>query len=202
MQSRAAFRRGMRRTAFRGQSTQFLGRKLTATLSLCLLAALSLPPSIGQQKRTPDVHYAPTPGRVVERMLRLAKVGPRDVVYDLGSGDGRVVIAAAKQFGARGVGIELDAKLIEKSRQKAQEAGVSDRVTFRHEDLFEANVRDATVVITYLLQPMNERLRPILWRQLRRGSRVLTHSFDMGPKWPADERVDMVGSTIYMWTVK
>ncbi len=177
---------------------------LATTLSLCLFALLSLSPSFGQQKRlrTPDVHYAPTPQRVVERMLRLAQVGPRDVVYDLGSGDGRVVITAAKQFGARGVGIELDPKLIEKSRQKAREAGVSDRVTFRYEDLFEANVRDATVVFTYLLQPMNERLRPILWRQLRRGSRVLTHSFDMGPKWPADERVDMVASTIYMWTVK
>ena len=177
---------------------------LAATLSLCLFALLSLAPSVGQQKRPrrPDVHYAPTPQRVVERMLRLANVGPRDVVYDLGSGDGRVVITAAKQFGARGVGIELDPKLIEKSRRNAAEAGVSDRVTFRHEDLFEANVRDATVVVTYLLQPMNERLHPILWRQLRRGSRVLTHSFDMGPKWPADERVDMVASTIYMWTVK
>ena len=101
---------------------------LAATLSLCLFALLSLAPSFGQQERLrrPDVHYAPTPQRVVERMLRLANVGPRDVVYDLGSGDGRVVITAAKQFGARGVGIELDPKLIEKSRQKADEAGVSD----------------------------------------------------------------------------
>ena len=179
-------------------------RAFATTVSRCLLVLLSLPPSLGQQQRsrTPDVHYAPTAQRVVERMLRLAKVGPRDIVYDLGSGDGRVVITAAKQFGARGVGIELDPKLIETSRRNAREAGVSDRVTFRHEDLFEANVRDATVVFTYLLQPMNERLRPILWRQLRRGSRVLTHSFDMGPKWPADERVDMVASTIYLWTVK
>ena len=179
-------------------------QSLVAILSLGLVALLWPPPSFGQEKelRSPDVHYAPTPQRVVDRMLRLAKIGPEDVVYDLGSGDGRVVITAAKQYGARGVGIELDHRLIEKSRQKAVDAGVGDRVTFRHEDLFEANVGDATVVITYLLQPMNEKLRPILWRQLRRGSRILTHSFDMGPKWPADERVDMVGSTIYLWTVK
>ena len=179
-------------------------QSLAATLFVCLSALLSLTPSFGQRKelRSPDVHYAPTPQRVVDRMLRLAKVGPRDVIYDLGSGDGRVVITAAKQYGARGVGIELDHRLIEKSRQKALDAGVVDLVTFRHEDLFEANVSDATVVITYLLQPMNEKLRPTLWRQLRRGSRVLTHSFDMGPKWPADERIDMVGSTIFMWTVK
>ena len=176
---------------------------LTRTIFVCLCVLLSPTPSFSQKElRSPDVHYAPTPQRVVDRMLRLAGVGPGDVVYDLGSGDGRVVITAAKQYGARGVGVELDHRLIEKSRQKALDAGVGDRVTFRHEDLFEANVRDATVVITYLLEPMNEKLRPILWRQLRPGSRVLTHSFDMGPKWPADERIDMVGSTIYMWTVK
>ncbi len=179
-------------------------QSLVAILSLGLVALLWPPPSFGQEKelRSPDVHYAPTPQRVVDRMLRLAKIGPEDVVYDLGSGDGRVVITAAKQYGARGVGIELDHRLIEKSRQKAVDAGVGDRVTSRHEDLFEANLGDATVVITYLLQPMNEKLRPILWRQLRRGARILTHSFDMEPKWPADERIDMVGSTIYLWTVK
>jgi SAM-dependent methyltransferase len=122
-------------------------------------------------------------------------------VYDLGSGDGRVVITAAQQYGARGVGVEIDPALVEQATANAAAAGVSDRVRFVRGDLFEADLREATVVTLYLLQSLNERLRPKLVRELRPGSRVVSHVFNMGPEWPPQE-TRMVGrNRIFLWTI-
>ena len=171
---------------------------LRAALLLPLAASLS---PAGAQDRAPDVDYAPTPNYIVREMLELADVTPRDVVYDLGSGDGRIVIMAAKEFGARGVGIEIDQRLIRRSRENARKAGVEDRVEFRQQDLFKADFRDATVVATYLLSYLNARLVPKL-KRLRRGTRIVAHSFDMGDAWPPDKQVAVFGSTVFLWTVK
>lgn len=149
-----------------------------------------------------DVPYVPTPQDVVERMLQMAKVGKTDVLFDLGCGDGRIVITAAKQHGARGTGIDLDPERIGEARKNAQQAGVASRVNFEVADLFETDVSAASVVTLYLLPNVNTRLRPRLWKQLKVGSRVVSHAFDMGPEWPP-ERTDQVdGRTIYYWTIK
>jgi SAM-dependent methyltransferase len=132
-----------------------------------------------------EVPYVQTPHEVVGEMLRLAVVGPRDVVYDLGSGDGRVVIAAARDFGARGVGVEIDPKLVAESVESARRAGVADRVTFRAGDLFQTDLGEATVVTLYLSPELNLRLRPKLLRELRPGARIVSHDFDMGDWTPA-----------------
>lgn len=149
----------------------------------------------------PDVVYIPTPQPVVEAMLELAKVKSTDVVYDLGSGDGRIVITAAKKYGARGVGIEIDPALVAKARQNAAAAGVAGRVRFVTQDLFKADLRPATVVTLYLLQSLNERLRPKLVRELRPGARVVSHVFNMGPEWPAAETVTVDRSRIFLWSI-
>lgn len=147
-----------------------------------------------------DVPYVPTPNEVVDGMLRLAEVGPNDVVYDLGCGDGRIVITAAQQYGARGVGIDIDPQRIKESRENARSAGVENRVKFIEQDLFDAEFRDATVVMLYLLPDVNMRLRPKLLEQLEPGTRVVSHSFDMGDWEPAKtEHVD--GKRIYLWIV-
>ena len=147
--------------------------------------------------------FLTTPHDVVERMLRLAGVGPADVVYDLGSGDGRIVIAAARQFGARGVGIEIDPGLVRKSEEAARDAGVADRVSFRVEDALTADVSGATVVTLYLLAASNVTLRPILTRQLRPGARIVAHEFPMGAWDPSrvDTFVDQTGQTrtLLLW---
>jgi len=149
-----------------------------------------------------DVPYVPTPQDVVERMLQMAKVGKTDVLFDLGCGDGRIVITAAKQHGARGTGIDLDPERIGEARKNAEQAGVASRVNFEVADLFETDVSAASVVTLYLLPNVNTRLRPRLWKQLKVGSRVVSHAFDMGPEWPP-ERTDQVdGRTIYYWTIK
>lgn len=167
---------------------------------LVLLTVFFSVRAIGQTPRL-DVPYVPTPQPVVERMLELAKVGKDDVVYDLGSGDGRIVITAAKQYGARGVGIDLDPERIAEARANAKKAGVDDRVKFIAGDLFKTDLSDATVVTLYLLNSVNRELRPQLWKQLDVGTRVVSHSFDMGEEWPP-ERVEKVdGSTIYYWTI-
>ena len=151
--------------------------------------------------KKPDVVYIPTPQPVVEAMLQLADVKKTDVVYDLGSGDGRIVIAAAKTYGARGVGVELDPALVKEARQNAAAAGVSDKVRFVTQDLFTTDLRPATVVTLYLLQSINERLRPKLVRELRPGARVVSHVFNMGPEWPAAQTVTVERSRIFLWTL-
>jgi ribosomal protein L11 methylase PrmA len=139
---------------------------------------------------------------VVNKMLDMGKVGPNDTLYDLGCGDGRIVITAAKERGARGVGIDIDPERIAEANENAKKAGVSDRVQFRQGDLFKADFSPATVVTLYLLPSINQRLRPQLWRQLAVGTRVVSHAFDMGEEWPP-ERTDRVDfKTIYAWTIK
>jgi len=150
----------------------------------------------------PDVAYIPTPQVVVDAMLRLAQVTPSDIVYDLGSGDGRIVIAAAANYGARGVGIEIDPALVGKATENARAAGVSDRVQFVNQNLFTADIRQASVVTLYLLQSLNERLRPRLLTELKPGTRVVSHVFDMGPEWPPDESVMVGFSPLFLWTIR
>jgi len=153
-----------------------------------------------QPKRTPDIHYVPTPGEVVEAMLQLADVGPNDVVYDLGSGDGRIPIAAARRFHARGVGIDLDPKLVAQATRNAQEAGVADRVRFVEGDIFEADLSPATVVTLYLLTSINERLRPKLLKELRPGARIVSHQFRMGD-WNPDREIVVDFRPLFLWRV-
>lgn len=147
-----------------------------------------------------DVPYVPTSEEVVTRMLEMAEVNFDDVVYDLGSGDGRIVITAAQRYRARGVGIEIDPIRVWEARQNAEAAGVSDRVEFRQQDLFEADFSDATVVTLYLLPAINKKLRPRLFEQLDPGTRVVSHNFDMGP-WPPDSTETVGPSKIYLWTI-
>jgi len=152
------------------------------------------------QTPTPDIHYVPTSGGVADAMLKLAHVTASDVVYDLGSGDGRIVIAAAKKYGARGVGVELDPALVRTARKNAEAAGVADRVSFRQEDLMKTDFSDATVVTLYLSTSLNMRLRTILQRQLKPGSRVVSHRFTM-IDWKPDAEQHVGGTTIYLWTI-
>jgi len=148
-----------------------------------------------------DVPYVPTPQEVVDRMLALAKVGKNDVLYDLGCGDGRIVVTAAKQLGARGTGIDLDPVRIAEAKENARKAGVEKQVDFKVGDLFEADLSDASVVTLYLLPTINTRLRPRLWQQLKVGSRVVSHAFDMGPEWPPEKTASVDGRSIYYWTI-
>jgi SAM-dependent methyltransferase len=158
-------------------------------------------PSIAPAPPKLDVPYVPTPQDVVDRMLAVAKVGKNDVVYDLGCGDGRIVVTAARQFGARGVGIDINPERIAEARANAKKAGVSQRVDLRVANLFETDLSPASVVTLYLLPNINVKLRPQLWKQLRVGSRVVSHAFDMGGEWPPEQTVDASGRTIYMWTI-
>ncbi len=147
-----------------------------------------------------DVPYVPTPHPVVERMLEMADVDENDIVYDLGSGDGRILIRAAERYGARGVGIEIDPARVEEARQNAAEAGVEDLVEFRQGDLFEADIREATAVTLYLLPSVNRELRPKLFEQLRPGTPVVSHDFDMD-EWEPEDTAEVDGNTIYRWTI-
>ena len=154
-----------------------------------------------------EAPYVPTPQHMVRRMLELADVGEDDIVYDLGSGDGRIVIMAAKEFGARGVGVEIDRDLVKRARFKARQAGVSDRVEFRQGDLFEAEIDEATVVALYLWPHMNARLRPKLQSELTSGARVVSYDFGING-WEADTVATFGSNTlqerrnqIYLWTV-
>ena len=180
--------------------------RFAPVLAACgVLAMLSAgPAAIGAQapqRTAPDVMYIPTPPAVVEAMLDVAGVTARDVVYDLGAGDGRIVITAAKKHGARGVGIEIDPELVKKATENAAAAGVSDRVRFITHDLFTADIGEASVVTLYLLQSINERLRPKLVRELKPGARVVSHVFNMGPEWPPEKRLMVERSPVYLWTI-
>ncbi|HYE40102.1 MAG TPA: class I SAM-dependent methyltransferase [Ramlibacter sp.] len=149
-----------------------------------------------------DVHYVPTPQEVVDKMLEMAQVDSSDVLYDLGCGDGRIVITAASKFGARGVGIDLDPERIAEARANARSAGVEKRVQFRQANLFKSDFSRATVVTLYLLPALNERLRPQLWRQLKPGTRVISHAFNMGAEWPPEQTERVDNKTIFAWTIK
>ena len=163
-----------------------------ACLALLAFAAQSLAP------------YAPSPPEVVERMLALAAVTSPDIVYDLGSGDGRIPIAAAKTRGARGVGLEINRRLVTESRANAEAAGVAHLVEFRLQDVLTADLSEATVVTLFMLSSSNEKLRPVLTRQLKPGTRIVSHAFSMGKTWPADtiDRFTTAAGdeiTLYLW---
>jgi SAM-dependent methyltransferase len=147
-----------------------------------------------------DVPYVPTPQGTVEEMLRMAKVSRNQLVYDLGSGDGRIVITAARDHGARGVGVDIDPQRIREANENAKEAKVTDRVRFVQGDLFATDLREADVVTLYLLRSVNLRLRPKLLEELRPGTPVVSHDFDMG-EWEADETRRVGGDVVYLWIV-
>lgn len=147
-----------------------------------------------------DVPYVPTPQPVVDEMLRLGKVKKGDFVIDLGSGDGRIVISAARDHGARGMGVDLNPERIQEANANAKAAGVTDKVEFRQGDLFEQDLSKADVVTLYLLPSVNERLKPKLLRELRPGTRVVSHSFDMGD-WQPTQTVQVEGRTVYLWII-
>lgn len=158
-------------------------------------------PGVQAPSRTPDIHYTPTRHAVADAMLQLAAVTKDDVVYDLGSGDGRIVIIAAQKYGARGVGIEIDPALVARARGNAQDAGVTDRVTFVEGDLFKADLSPATVVTLYLSASVNRDLEPKLKAELRPGARVVSHQFPM-PNWNPDATIRPDGIDVFLWRVR
>ena len=170
--------------------------KLAFALAVTLAIASAQNPAV-----KPDVLYVPTPQAVVDAMLQAAEVKSSDIVYDLGSGDGRIPITAATKYGARGVGIEIDPELVQIASGAARAAGVADRVRFVNENLFTANISEATVVTLYLLQSINERLRPKLIRELKPGTRVVSHVFNMGPEWPPQKTLEIGASRVFVWAI-
>lgn len=150
--------------------------------------------------REPDVVFVPTPPEVVDKMLELAEVRDGDVLYDLGSGDGRIPIAAAKKFQLRAVGIDIDPERIREARANASAAGVTDEVSFRQADLFTSNISDATVVTLYLLDSLNEKLRPRLLTELKPGTRIVSHAFRMGD-WQPERTAEVDGRMVYFWRI-
>jgi SAM-dependent methyltransferase len=170
----------------------------------CAGAGLALPAGLraqgsGAPSRTPDVVYVPTPQEIVDEMLKVASVGPKDVLYDLGSGDGRIPITAARRWGTRGVGIDIDPQRIRDARANATAAKVTDKVRFIQGDLFELDLTPATVITLYLLPELNVKLRPTLLK-LKPGTRIVSHDFAMGD-WKPQQTIHRDGRTVYFWTV-
>ena len=178
---------------------------LVAAATLLTVAVATLPGSpLSRQNLAP---FIPTPEDVVDRMLTLAKVTRDDVVYDLGCGDGRIPIAAAKKYGAKGVGLDIDPALVELAKSNAKAAGVEALVDFQVQNVLAADVSKATVVTLYLLSSSNERLRPMLMKQLKPGARIVSHAFSMGRDWPADAIDQFVSArgdeiTLYLWKIR
>jgi len=169
------------------------------------LGALGLSGLVGAQEhsaplRGPDVIFVPTPNETVDGMLKLAGVTAKDTVYDLGCGDGRIVITAAQKYGARGVGIDIDPQRIAEATENVTRAKVAERVRIVRGDLFEADISEATVVTLYLLTDLNLKLRPKLLRDLKPGTRVVSHAFRMGD-WKPEREVEVGGSNIMLWRV-
>jgi predicted O-methyltransferase YrrM len=166
------------------------------------IAAPGTAPASSKIEKKPklDVGYMPTPYEIVEKMLNMANVRNSDMVYDLGCGDGRVVVMAAKERGATGVGIDLDPVRIRESEENARKAGVADRVRFLQQDLFKTEIGDATVVMIYLWPEVNIRLRPKLFAELKPGTRILSHNHDMG-EWKPDQYAEISKHRIYFWVI-
>jgi SAM-dependent methyltransferase len=186
-----------------GLAFEFVQRHLSGALAQIQVPAVPYEPT--PQNPVPEVPYVPTPNEVVEEMLKVANVGKDDIVYDLGCGDGRIVIAAAQKYGARGVGVDLSEERIKESNENARKAGVTERVKFLKQDLFETDLKDATVVTLYLLPFVNEKLRPKLFRELKPGTRVVSHAFNMG-SWNPDKVLKVITDgnqerTVYFWVV-
>jgi SAM-dependent methyltransferase len=182
-----------------------IGRWVLVALALCAAAAGAKPASeLSAAPRAPDVPYEPTPSNVVAQMLQFAQVRADDVVYDLGCGDGRIVIAAVKEKGARGVCVDIDPQRIREARANAAAAGVLDRIRFLEQDLFAADIAGATVVVLFLWPEVNLKLRPKLWRELRRGTRVISYVHSMGD-WEPQQSMSVQGRigvrNLHLWTI-
>ncbi len=175
-------------------------RLIFAPAAFVLAVALLSSHPAAQSKPSLDIHYVPTPTAVVETMLKLANVTATDVVYDLGSGDGRIPITAAQKYGARGVGIELDPALVKRARAAATKAGLGDRVTFSEADLFKTDLSPATVVTLYLSPSINLRLESKLKRELRPGARIVSHRFPIGT-WAPEQDVVVERTHVYFWSI-
>lgn len=167
---------------------------------LLIISAIAVAAQDLATSQVPDVPYVPTSQAKVDAMLALANVTKADIVYDLGSGDGRIPITAAKKYGARGVGVDINASLVEQANKNAADAKVADKVKFINADLFKTDFSEATVVTLYLLPDVNLRLRPILWKQLKPGTRIVSHSFTMGD-WKPERTETVEGATLYFWRV-
>ena len=150
--------------------------------------------------RRPDVIYVPTPEEVVEAMLQVANVTKNDIVYDLGSGDGRIPVTAAKKYGARGVGIDIDPQRIKEANENVARNNVGDKVKIINADLFTTDISEATVVTLYLLPSLNVKLMPKLMKELKPGTRIVSHAFDMGD-WKPEKELDVNGRKVYYWTI-
>jgi hypothetical protein len=185
-----------------------LHRSLVVSALALVLGLTVAGSTVAQQQlkpleKDPEVPYVPTHERVVAEMLKVAKVGKNDVLYDLGSGDGRIPITAARQFGTRGVGVDIDPARVIEAQANAVKAGVADKVKFMQQDLFETDIKEATVVTLYLLPDVNLRLRPKLLAELKPGTRVVSHNYDMGDWKPLQTITVKVPEehTIYYWVV-
>ena len=180
-------------------------RRTLPSLALAVTILLAAATAGAQATRTPDVPYVPTHEKIVDRMLTIAKVGKNDVLYDLGCGDGRIPITAAKRYGTRGIGVDIDPARITEANDNAKKAGVTNRVKFVQQDLFQTDIKDATVVTLYLLPDVNLRLKPKLLSELKPGTRVVSHNYDMGDDWkPLKSETITVDGTdhyIYYWEV-
>ncbi|MGH8701853.1 MAG: SAM-dependent methyltransferase [Burkholderiales bacterium] len=175
-------------------------RRFLAGLGVLGLSGLVGAQEQGAAVRGPDVIFVPTPGEIVDTMLKLAAVSKKDTVYDLGCGDGRIVITAAQKYGARGVGIDIDPERVEEATANVRKAGVADRVKIIRGDLFEADISAATVVTLYLLTELNLKLRPKLLRDLNPGTRIVSHAFAMGD-WKPERTADVSGTTVFLWRI-
>jgi tRNA G37 N-methylase Trm5 len=179
------------------QTPQTTSKPVTAAVRFDVPVAQATAPKL----RDPDVIFVPTPQEVVDAMLKLANVTSNDVVYDLGSGDGRIPITAAQKFGATGVGIDINPERIKEANENLAKANVGNKVKFLNQDLFETDLSPATVITLYLLPSLNVKLMPKL-KQLKPGTRIVSHSFDMGTEWPPEKTQDVNGRMVYMWTIK
>ena len=175
-------------------------RQFLAGLSALGMYGLAGAAEQGAALRGPDVIFVPTPGEVVDTMLRMAAVTKKDTVYDLGCGDGRIVITAAQRYGARGVGIDIDPDRVSEATDNVRKAKVEDRVRIIRGDLFEADISAATVVTLYLLTDLNLKVRPKLLRELKPGTRVVSHAFSMGD-WNPERTAEVGGTTVYLWRI-
>ena len=177
-----------------------LRRSFLTTVIACGSGRVLLAQQAAAPKRSPDVPYVPTPQPVVEGMLKLGEVKNGDILFDLGSGDGRIPITAAKLYSVRGTGIDINPERIADAEANAKKENVTNLVRFRNEDLFEADIHDATVVTLYLLPSINLKLRPKLFRDLKPGTRIVSHSFDMG-SWEPEKRIEVDGRYLYLWRI-
>ena len=184
-----------------GQSSAGAPQASRAAMAAPPLPAATLSQAPATKLRDPDVIYVPTPQNVVDAMLKMANVTAKDVVYDLGSGDGRIPITAAEKYGARGVGIDINPERIKEANANLAKSKAGDKVRFLNQDLFETDLSPATVITLYLLPSLNQKLIPKL-KQLKPGTRIVSHSFDMGTAWPPEKTEDVKGRVIYYWTIK